>query len=134
MPALTLDASAALRVVLDAERHAGLIDALAQAEAVYAPSLYVAETANALWKYVGAGQLGIEAAMQLHRDALTLVDRFVPDAELFPEAFIAACGSRHPVYDLLYIVTARRTGTVLLSTDKRLNALAQKMEIPLAVK
>ena len=53
MSALVLDASAALRAVLDADRHGVLLDRIGGAVAVYAPSRFVAETANALWKYVG---------------------------------------------------------------------------------
>ncbi|MFI4970009.1 MAG: type II toxin-antitoxin system VapC family toxin [Lysobacterales bacterium] len=132
MAALTLGASAALRVVLDAGRQSAVIERLAAADAVYAPSLFVAETANALWKYVGAGHVTVEGALRLHRDATALVDRYLDDAELFPETLTVASHLRHPVYDALYLVTARRTGSALLTFDKKLAALAQKLDIALA--
>lgn len=132
MPALVLDASAALRVVLDAGRHAALVDALEAAEAVYAPSLFVAESANALWKYIGAGQVSEEGAVRLHRDAVALVDCLIPDAELFPEALNVAARQQHPVYDALYVVAARRQGATLLTRDKRLAALARRLDIAVA--
>jgi hypothetical protein len=43
MAALTLDASAALRVVLESGRQSATIDLLAAVAAVYAPSLFVAK-------------------------------------------------------------------------------------------
>ena len=129
MAALVLDASAALRVVLDADCSPSLLDSLEAAEAVYAPSLFVVETANALWKYVGAKQASEEEARRLHRDARALVDRFVPDAELFPEALIAAARHKHPVYDVLYVLLARRNGAALATMDKRLAALARRLEV-----
>ena len=132
MAALVLDASAALRVVLDVDRSHGLLDLLETAEAVYAPSLFVAETGNALWKYVGAKQVSEENALRLHRDSMALVDRFVPDADLFPEALTVAVREKHPVYDALYVVAARRNGAALATFDKRLAALAQRLDIAIA--
>jgi len=130
--ALVLDASAALRIVLDAGRHPDLLDLLESAEAVYSPSLFVTETANALWKYVGAKQLAEEDALRLHRDALMLVDRFASDAELFPEALSVAARHKHPVYDVLYVLLARRNGAALATMDKRLAALARRLEVAVA--
>lgn len=129
MVALVLDASAALRVVFTAEPHTALLDLLENAEAVYAPSLFVAETANALWKYVGAKQISEQDALRLHRDAVALVDRFAPDAELFPEALTVAVRHKHPVYDVLYVLLARRNGAALATMDKRLAALARRLEV-----
>src|SRR6185312_1838889 len=86
MPALVLDASSALRIVLDPAREVETLNKLKHAEAVYAPALFVAETANALWKYVNGGHVALDNAKRLHVDATTLVDRFVADSELFPEA------------------------------------------------
>jgi predicted nucleic acid-binding protein len=88
MAALTLDASAALRVVLESGRQSATIDLLAAVAAVYAPSLFVAETANALWKHVGVGHIPKEGA--------------------------------------------RRTGAALLTFDKKLAALAQRLDIAVA--
>ncbi len=132
MAALTLDASAALRVVLDASRQSATLDLLATAEAVYAPTLFVVETANALWKYVAAKHIAADDALRLHRDAVDLVDRHLDDAELFPEALVLASNLRHRVYDALYLVTARRTGSVLSTFDKKLTVLAKRIDIPVA--
>lgn len=132
MSALVLDASAALRVVLDVAGHDLLLDRLESAEAVYAPSLFVAETANALWKYVTAKQVSEEEALRHHRDAVALVDRLVPDADMFPEALTVAARHKHPVYDALYVIAARRNGAALMTMDKRLMALARQLGITIA--
>ena len=115
------------------EEHEELLLSVNGSEAIYAPGLFAVETASGLWKYVGLGKLREDDAARSHGDALALVDRFVDDAELFPEAFYIACRERHPVYDLLYVLTARRTGSALLTVDKRLAALAKKLGVPLAV-
>jgi predicted nucleic acid-binding protein len=132
MSALTLDASAATRAVLETTERAALLDRISGAEAVYAPSLFVVETANALWKYVNAKRLSEESALRLHREATALVDKPIDDAELFPEAFLVAAQLRHPVYDALYLVTARRTGSTLMTADKALADLARKLGVDVA--
>ena len=71
MAALTLDASAVLRVVLESGRQSATIDLLAAVAAVYAPSLFVAETANALWKHVGVGHILKEGARRTGAALLT---------------------------------------------------------------
>ena len=87
------------------EEHEELLLSVSGSDAIYAPGLFAVETASGLWKYVGAGKLREDDA----------------------------CRERHPVYDLLYVLTARRTGSALLTVDKRLAALAKKLGVPLAV-
>jgi predicted nucleic acid-binding protein len=41
---------------------------------------------------------------------------------------------RHPVYDSLYLVTARRTGSTLLTFDKGLAEMARKLKIDVEVR
>jgi predicted nucleic acid-binding protein len=127
--ALTIDASVAVNIVRDRMTHAATLDRLSSADAVYAPSLFVVETANALWKYVKAKHLSEADAIAMHQDASTLVDRPVDSAELFTEALLLASQLRHPVYDSLYLVTARRTGSTLLTFDKALADVARKLNI-----
>jgi predicted nucleic acid-binding protein len=81
---------------------------------------------------VVAKQIAADDALRLHRDAVDLVDRHLDDAELFPEALVLASNLGHPVYDALYLVTARRTGSVLSTFDRKLAALAKRLDIPIA--
>ena len=118
MSAIALDASAAIRAVLAPHENRALLDLLGEAAPVYAPHLLVAETANALWKYVRAGQLDTGVALEAHADALSLVDELIDDAVLFPEALQLASQGHRPVYDCMYLVVARRHAAGLLSADK----------------
>ncbi|MEB3297655.1 MAG: hypothetical protein VKL23_08995 [Cyanobacteriota bacterium] len=38
-----------------------------------------------------------------------------------------ACHLNHPVYDCLYLALARREAASLISSDRRLNALAERV-------
>ncbi|WP_089728633.1 type II toxin-antitoxin system VapC family toxin [Candidatus Thiosymbion oneisti] len=126
---LVLDASAAVRLVMRAEAADKLLEPVSAATVVIAPSLYASEVANALWKYVKAGSLEAETALGRYEEAINLIDDFTPDRELATEALTEAVRYRHPVYDLLYAVLARRTGGALLSMDQRLKTLLDRMGI-----
>ena len=126
---LVLDASAALRMVMRAEDAGGLLESVATATVVAAPSLYASEVANALWKYVKAGNLDAETALERLEESINLIDAFTPDWELTTEALTEAVRFKHPVYDLLYAVLARRTGCAVLTTDERLRRLLGQMGV-----
>ena len=126
---LVLDASAAVRMVMRAEGADELLESVATATVVAAPSLYASEVANALWKYVKAGNLDAETALERLEESINLIDAFTPDWELTTEALTEAVRFKHPVYDLLYAVLARRTGCAVLTMDERLRRLLGQMGV-----
>jgi predicted nucleic acid-binding protein len=127
---LVLDASAALQAVLAAPAAGEGLDALASASVVLAPDLYSAEVANALWKYVRAGELDIEAAVHHLENAIALVDAFVPTSDLAKEALVAAATVGHSVYDCIYAVLARREGASVLTADRALSSWLEGLQVP----
>lgn len=129
MGALVLDASAALHLVLDGPRRDAIRTALRAAEATYAPTLYVSEVANGLWKCARAGTIAASSLAGLHETALALVDRLVEVRGLFPEALGLAAELGHPVHDTLYPVLARRMAAQLVSLDRRLGEMARCLGI-----
>jgi predicted nucleic acid-binding protein len=126
---LVLDASAAVRLVMRGETTDKLLEPVSAATVVAAPNLYADEVANALWKYVKAGSLEMETALERFEEAINLIDDFTPDWELATEALTEAVRYAHPVYDLLYAVLARRTGCTVLTIDERLKTLLSQMGI-----
>jgi len=96
---------------------------------VLAPDLFTAEVANSLWKYVKAGSLSQEKAIELLGRALALVEVLVPSPELAVEALATAAKAGHPVYDLLYAVLARRHSVPLLTMDGTLAKRLRAMDI-----
>lgn len=69
------------------------------------PSIFFSEVANGLWKYAA-----IETELTADHQAVA---------------------HRHPVYDLLYAVLARRTGAAVLTRDRRLADLLDQLGIAL---
>lgn len=127
--AVVLDASAAVRAVLDPAGQPGLLDRIGDAALVLAPGLLRAEVGNALWKYARAGVLEAPELPERHGEAMALVHRFVEEGALFPEALTVAAQSDHPVYDVLYALTARRHAAVLLTFDRPLHRLCGREQI-----
>jgi predicted nucleic acid-binding protein len=113
-----------------AESAGQLVERISAASVVAAPGLYGSEVASALWKYVKAGTLALETALERYEEAIDLIDDFTADRELATEALAAAVRHRRPVYDLIYAVLARRTGCAVLTMDSRLVALLGQMGIP----
>jgi predicted nucleic acid-binding protein len=126
-----LDASAAVRVVAGGDRAEAILRCL-EGRVVCAPSLFVAETANALWKLERAGMMAAEELDRHLSNARALVDELVDPAHLVSESLREAVALRHPVYDLLYLVLARRIDGELISLDRRLIALAGRMAVEVA--
>lgn len=123
-----LDASAAANIVLRTALAPQLIATLEQCSLVAAPALFHSEITNTLWKYVRAGEFDQDTAQARLAEAVALIDVFVPDEELTAESLAAAVRYKHPVYDLLYLVLARRRGCKIVTADKRLAALAGQMD------
>jgi predicted nucleic acid-binding protein len=125
--ACVLDASAAVRLILADPAATDLAERVGGAALVLAPELMLTELANTLWKLQRADRLNVLDPQELLAEARELVDRLEPDRHLQPEALALACHLNHPVYDCLYLALARREAASLISSDRRLNALAERV-------
>lgn len=126
---VVIDASAAIGVVLAMPGTETFSTMLEQADLVSAPELYIAEVGNALWKYRKSDLLPQARCELALAQAVALPDRFEPGGALYLEAFTLACRHLHPMYDAMYLVLARRNNAIILTMDRRLAALAEKLEI-----
>ena len=125
--ACVLDASAAVRLILGDHAAAAMAEQIREAAVVLAPELMLTEVANTLWKLQRAGHLADLDPQQLLAEARDLVDRVEADRHLQAEALALACHHDHPVYDCLYLTLARREAATLISLDRRLQQLAERV-------
>jgi predicted nucleic acid-binding protein len=126
---IVIDASAAVSLVLALPGSENLFAPLDQADLVMAPDLFVAEVCNAIWKYRKADLLPMVRCEKALDHALGLPDQLESSMGLHREAFALAVRHIHPVYDALYLVLARRNNAAILTLDRRLAELAQKLEL-----
>ena len=124
---LVLDASAAVRFLLDQEGADQVADRLEEAGQVLAPAFQMVEVANVLWKVARSGALTAAEAWEHLETLADLVDEAVDDRELLADSLALAIELQHPVYDCLYLALARRLDAGLISFDRRLLNLFETM-------
>ena len=129
---VVLDVSAATELLLQRDEADRLCQMVEEAEWVLAPALYTAELCNVFWKYHEFHSLSRAACERAISQGLALPDTFSDDRELHREAFAMACLCRRPVYDMLYLVLARRQSATLLTMDSGLKAMAAKHDVVVA--
>jgi predicted nucleic acid-binding protein len=122
---IVVDASVALKWVM-AEDGSAAAAALRSSGELAAPSIWLTEAANGLWKYVARRELDISEAQQRLiqlRSAPVVTNAIDDDIEA---AFRLAAELSHPVYDCLYLALALRKDTYVVTADKRFVALARR--------
>jgi predicted nucleic acid-binding protein len=121
---IVVDASVALKWVLD---EAGSDAAFAlRDEELIAPSLWLVEAANALWRRTATGEL---TARQANARLSALLD--APVASLAMETLVTAAlqlasAIDHPVYDCLYLALAIDRTTFVVTADRRFHDVVRR--------
>lgn len=123
------DASAALEIALDRNDAERYKDVLKKADIVLVPDIYPSEISNALWKYVTIAGQEIEKCEKALDFCLGLYDDIIETRNLCREAFSESIRHKHPVYDIFYLVIARRNNAALVSKDKKLLKISKTMGI-----
>lgn len=120
---IVLDCNAAIAMALKSEEGRALEKLTTTKDEIIAPSLLHAELSQAMHKYVKSGFLDKQTAIEKGTYALSLVDRFVDDAQFWPEAMTLSLELGHSSYDLFYLLLARRTGATVFTLDRKLQSL-----------
>lgn len=113
-----IDASVAVKFALDEDDH--LSARMLIEDALCAPELILAETANGWWKALARGAL---TGDQFHSAVGSLPGAFetlYPTEPVLQRAARLADEMQHPVYDCVYLAWAEQTGIPLLTADRRL--------------
>ena len=124
-----IDVSAATEILLQKEKCIKFRDILEKSSSVLAPDLYVSELANTLWKYYSR-KLHTEIECKKYiRLGIGYIDRFIDSKNIWEEAFSEGISYKHSVYDMLYMVTAKRYGETLITNDSALTAICKKSRV-----
>lgn len=126
---VVLDVSAAIDVVLRKDAYIEFSEVIGKADVVIAPEIYISEISNVAWKYHKLANYSQEQSSYLAETGILIIDKFVPVADLWKEALQEAILNDHSVYDLLYLVCARRSNGVLLTRDKKLITLCSELHV-----
>jgi predicted nucleic acid-binding protein len=122
---VVIDASVALKWVLH-EPDAQAADALLDDELI-APSLWLIEAANALWRRSRRGEI---SAKEAKARLAELYNAPVATGELEEDLMAAADLATildHPVYDCLYLAVAIREHTYVVTAGRRFQAVVDQV-------
>ena len=126
---LVLDTCAAVEIVLNRKHAAVLSKHLTNADWVITPYLYIPEVTNVFWKYYQFTDMPKEKCEEAIEQAVALPDEYFDEELLYREAFSLACLSSRPVYDMYFLILARRNNGFLLTLDSSLLETAKKNSI-----
>ena len=117
---VTVDASVAVKWFVAEDHRKEARSLLGPRIERYAPGLLPVECASAIWKKARRGEVRSAAPFLDEITRLSSVIRIQPGETLLREATETALRIGHPLYDCLYIACARRTGSVLVTADRKL--------------
>ncbi len=123
---LVVDASIAVKWLVDEERSEAVARLLDSEHEFFAPQLMAAEVGNALRNKVREGNMESSRAASLAASIPDLAISWAKDIELAPDAVRLALALNHPVYDCMYLALAIHTEATLITADIRfVNSLAR---------
>jgi predicted nucleic acid-binding protein len=128
-----LDASAAIEILLEREKGNAFRSVIESSESVITSSFYKIEVANALRKYYKGNYINKEKCFTLYKLAQDIIDEYVPLSENSTEALQEALRLNYSVYDMLYLILAKKNNGILLTCDGPLNTIAKKEMIKIAI-
>ncbi|MDR2898591.1 MAG: type II toxin-antitoxin system VapC family toxin [Spirochaetaceae bacterium] len=124
-----VDVSGTMEILLQREKAVQFSALLQAATLVLAPELYISELTNTLWKYHRSHILTKDECIQYIHDGINYVDRFVDSKDLWQEAFSEGVHNNHSIYDMFYMVVARRNDGILMTNDSALASICKKNTI-----
>jgi predicted nucleic acid-binding protein len=124
-----IDVCGAMEILLQKKKAEKFSNILQDAALIIAPDLYISELTNTLWKYNKANILTKDECLQYIKDGINYVDKFIDSKELWQEAFSEGIHNSHSIYDMFYMVAARRNDAILITTDSVLAAICKKNNI-----
>jgi len=129
---IVMDSNAAIEIVLKREKGKAFLKLVETSERIVSSEFFRIETANVIRKYYHGKYIKKTECSKILELAEGLVDQFIPIKENYMEAFNEAIRLNYSAYDMLYLTLARRTGAMLLTLDRPLNAIAKKEGIDTA--
>ena len=125
MISLVVDASVAVKWLVEEEESETAERLLRGNSELHAPRLLASEVANAVWRKARTGEIGRgEAGMLVHAIS-EMPLHWHNDEELGADAVRLALALDHPAYDCVYLALAHRIGAQVVTADARFaNVLA----------
>ena len=126
---IVIDASAAIEMALNLENAELFKSTINRADIVIAPDIYPSEICNVFWKYNTYNTLDSKKCEKGIDYCIDLIDDYIMTKLLCREVFGESIKNKHPVYDLFYLVLARRYNASLITRDNKMKRIALDMKL-----
>ena len=120
-----VDASVAVKWVVEEPLRDVARDLLGQSEELYAPDFVLVEVASALAIKAMRQEISLRQAIEGAKAIERFYDQLQPTQQLIQQAMKFAFAIEHPVYDCLYLACAEALTTVVVTADSRFDAKAK---------
>ncbi|WP_461246275.1 type II toxin-antitoxin system VapC family toxin [Treponema sp. R6D11] len=124
-----IDVSGSTEILLRKEKSKKFDDLLQEAKIVLTPDLYISELSNTFWKYAKIKKYNKDDCTKYIQDGLDYIEIFIDSRTIWEEAFTESINNNHSVYDMFYMVAARRNNATLITNDKALAAICKKNHV-----
>jgi predicted nucleic acid-binding protein len=124
-----LDVSGAVEILLKKEKSQEFDKLLQEAQLVLAPDLYISELSNVFWKYYVIKKYNKDECKKYIYDGLDYIDEFINSKTIWEGAFSEGINNNHSIYDMFYMVAARRNAGILITNDSALAAICKKNHV-----
>jgi predicted nucleic acid-binding protein len=126
---VVIDVSGAAEILFKKEKNKKFDKVLQEATLVYAPDLYISELSNVFWKYAVIKNYNKDECIKYIHDGLDYIDVFINSETIWEEAFSEGVNNNHSVYDMFYMIAARRHSATLITNDLSLAAVCKKNHV-----
>lgn len=123
---LVVDASVAVKVLIEEPGSAKAAVLLAEAEGVIAPTILRMEVASALAKKVRFHDLPASVALVSFDELDTFVPAYVSVHDLLPRAFRLSIELNHALQDCVYLALAMERDGILSTADRKFIAAIRR--------
>ena len=124
-----IDVSGVMEIILYKEKAEKFNSVLQNAALVITPDLYISELTNTLWKYYTAKIRTKNECIELIQDGINYINNFISAKEIWEEAFAEGINNKHSIYDMMYMVAARRNNGILITNDSDLAVICKKNRV-----
>jgi len=126
---VVLDASGATEILFKKENAGKFNKNFLEASHVFAPDFFIPELSNTMWKYYKIKKLPENECLDYIQKGIDFIDEFIDVSFLWQEAFSEGVKNNHSIYDMFYLVTAKRNDAVLITCDSVLIEICKKNKI-----
>jgi predicted nucleic acid-binding protein len=70
-----------------------------------------------------------EECIQYMQDGINYVDAFIDGKELWQEAFSEGINNNHSIYDMFYMIAAKRVDGILITNDSVLSTICKNNNV-----